>query len=326
MTAGQSRRAALAWLMASSGPPLFAQATPVLPSALVRIIVPAPPGGALDGFARLLADFLGTALGQRFVVDNRAGAGGLIAARLVAQSPADGHMLACVHSGFVTLQAIDASRGPLNLICPIAKVSRTALTLTVRADAPYRSVQALINAARGRPGRLSYASGGIGSPAHMATLRMADSVGGLELVHVPFKGGGEADIAAAAGEVDFNFSPIGTALPLLRSGRLRALAVTGQERWPAPPDVATMTEAGLPGLVIEPWVGLASACPAAEPMTGSLSGALRKAVDQPAVIAHLQSLGALPDFAPAASFAAQIARELKTESALVRRLGSGVFR
>lgn len=290
------------------------------------MIVPAPPGGALDIFARLLADSMGTALGQRFLVDNLAGAGGLVAARQVARAPADGHLLALVHSGFVTLQSMGTSPGPLDLLRPIAKVSRTALVLTVRDESALRSVQELIDAARRRPGRLTYGSGGIGSPAHMATLRLADSVGGLELVHVPYKGGGEADIATAAGQTDFSFSPIGTAMSLVRGGRLRALAVTGQDRWSVLPHVVTMAEAGFPAVVIEPWVGLASARSAGEQTMEPLGRALRTALKQPDVIARLESLGGLPDFAPAAPFAAQIARELKDESMLVKRLGPALFR
>jgi tripartite-type tricarboxylate transporter receptor subunit TctC len=143
---------------------------------------------------------------------------------------------------------------------------------------------------------------------------------------VPYQGGAEADVATAAGDVDFSFSPIGSALPLVRSARLRALAVTSLERWPVWPHVETMTEAGFPAVAIEPWVGLASARPAGTQMMEPLGEALRKALDQPGIVAQLLSLGAVPDFAPAAPFAAQIAGELKAESALVRRLGPGSLR
>jgi tripartite-type tricarboxylate transporter receptor subunit TctC len=326
MASHLSRRAVLGWLATGACPLAAAQGAASWPTGIVTIIVPAPPGGALDVFVRALAQALGQALGQRFLVDNRVGAGGLIAARVAAQSRPDGHTLVCIHSGFVTLQAMDEQGGPLTVLRPIAKLSRSALVVTVRGDAPYRSLGDLIGAVQGRPGGLTYASGGIGSPAHIAVLRLAGIVGRFDAVHVPYKGAFEGDLAVAAGEVDFHVGPVGTALSSVRSGRVRALAVTSRQRLPALPSVATAGESGVPDFVIEPWVGLAAPWPNSEPAVARLSEALRRIMELPATAQQVQSLAGVPDFADPASFSAQIARELETERELVRRLTPGLPR
>jgi tripartite-type tricarboxylate transporter receptor subunit TctC len=277
----------------------------------------------LDAFVRQLSESLGADLGQRLLVDNRAGAGGLIAARAAALARPDGHTLLCIHSGFVTLQAMDEPNGPLNALRPIAKVSRSALAVTVRADAPYRSLRDLIGAVQGRPGGLSYASGGIGSPAHIAVLRLAGIVGRFDAIHVPYKGAPEGELAVAAGDVDFHVGPVGAALPLLRAGRLRALAVTSRQRLPTLPSVATALESGVPDYVVEPWVGFAAPWSNSEPAVAPLSAALRRAMELPAMVQGVQSLAGVPDFADATAFSAQIARDLETERELVRRLAPG---
>jgi tripartite-type tricarboxylate transporter receptor subunit TctC len=326
MTTPFSRRAALGWLATGACPLAAAQAVTNWPTGMVTIIVPAPPGGALDVFVRALAQPLGQSMGQRFLVDNRAGAGGMIAARSVAQARPDGHTLICIHSGFVTLQAMDALAGPLTTLRPIARLSRTALLVTVRGDAPYRNLDDLIATVQARPGGLTYASGGIGSPAHMAVLRLAGIAGRFDAVHVPYKGSPEGDLAVAAGEVDFHIGPVGTAMSLLSSGRVRALAVTSRQRLPALPSVATAGESGVADFVIEPWVGLAAPWPNSEPAVARLSEALPRAMAFPAVVEQVHSLAGVPDFADAAVFSAQIARELETERALVSRLTPGLPR
>jgi tripartite-type tricarboxylate transporter receptor subunit TctC len=321
-----SRRSTLGWLATGVCSLASPQARPTWPSGPVTIVVPAPPGGVLDAFVRQLCDALGADLGQRFLVDNRAGAGGLIAARAVALARPDGHTLLCIHSGFVTLQAMDEPNGPLTSLRPIGKLSRSALVVTVRGDAAYRSLGDLIGAVQGRPGGLTYASGGIGSPAHFAVLRLAGIVGRFDALHVPYKGALEGELAVAAGDVDFHVGPVGAALPLLRGGRVRALAVTSRQRLPALPSVATAGESGVPDFVIEPWVGLAAPWPNSEPAVAALSGALRRAMELPAVVQGVQSLAGVPDFADPASFGAQIARELAAERELVRRLAPGLPR
>ena len=286
---------------------------------MVTLVVPAPPGGVLDLFSRALAGSLARTLGQRFLVDNRAGAGGLIAARMVAQARPDGHTLACIHSGFINLHAMDEANGPLKALRPIAKLVRSALVVTVRGEAPYRSLRELIDAVQRTPARLTYASGGTGSPAHVAVLRLAAIVGQFDAVHVPYKGSPESDLAAAAGDVDFHVGPVGAALPFLRSGRLRALAVTGRERMPTLPDTATGVESGVPEWVIEPWMGMAMPQAAPDQLVDVVADALRRVMAQPEMLEQMQLLVGVPDFTPAAEFAAQIARELAIERAMVTR-------
>lgn len=286
---------------------------------MVTLVVPAPPGGVLDLFSRALAGSLARTLGQRFLVDNRAGAGGLIAARMVAQARPDGHTLACIHSGFINLHAMDEANGPLKALRPIAKLVRSALVVTVRGEAPHRSLRELIDAVQRTPARLTYASGGTGSPAHAAVLRLAAIVGQFDAVHVPYKGSPESDLAAAAGDVDFHVGPVGAALPFLRSGRLRALAVTSRERLPTLPDTATGVESGVPEWVIEPWMGMAMPQTAPDQLVDVVADALRRVMAQPEMLEQMQLLVGVPDFTPAAEFAAQIARELAIERAMVTR-------
>ena len=319
VTARLSRRATLAWLATGASSLTSAQAPPAWPAGIVTLVVPAPPGGVLDLFSRALAGSLARTLGQRFLVDNRAGAGGLIAARMVAQARPDGHTLACIHSGFINLHAMDEANGPLKALRPIAKLVRSALVVTVRGEAPYRSLRELIDAVQRTPARLTYASGGTGSPAHVAVLRLAAIVGQFDAVHVPYKGSPESDLAAAAGDVDFHVGPVGAALPFLRSGRLRALAVTSRERLPTLPDTATGVESGVPEWVIEPWMGMAMPQAAPDQLVDVVADALRRVMAQPEMLEQMQLLVGVPDFTPAAEFAAQIARELAIERAMVTR-------
>ena len=191
--------------------------------------------------------------------------------------------------------------------------------------APYRSLRELIDAVQRTPARLTYASGGTGSPAHIAVLRLAAIVGQFDAVHVPYKGSPESDLAAAAGDVDFHVGPVGAALPFLRSGRLRALAVTSRERLPTLPDTATGVESGVPEWVVEPWMGMALPQAAPDQLVDVVADALRRVSAQPEMLGQMQLLVGVPDFAPAAEFAAQIARELAIERAIVKRRGQIPF-
>lgn len=326
MRSGCSRRAVLGWLGAGCASGGLAQSNAAWPAGPVTLVVPAPPGGVVDLFARALADALGPVWAQRVLVDNRAGAGGLIGARVVAHALPDGHTVACIHSGFVTLQAMDEAGGPLNTLRPVARMSRSALAVAVRAAAPYGSLAELVGAVQARPGQLSYSSAGIGSPAHMAVLRLAAAMGSFDAIHVPYKGSPEADIAVVTGEVDFHVGPVGAALPFIRSGRSRALAVTSRQRLSSLPEVMTTAQAGIPGLMIEPWVGLA--VPTATPgeVVDALAQAVRHALDAPAVGERMQLLAGVPDYAGPAAIAAQMEAELTIERILVKRLGPAGLR
>jgi len=198
------------------------------------------------------------------LVDNRAGAAGLIAARAVALARPDGHTLACSHAGFVRLHAVDDQNSALNGLRPIAKLSRSGLVVTVGADAAYRRLRELAAAVQGRRGGVSDALAGIGSPADMAVLRLVGIAGRFGALHIPYKSAPEGELALTAGDVDFyvgRVGPVAAALPWLRSGRVRALAVTSRQRLPMMLSVATAMESGVPDFVVEPCVGLAAAGP-----------------------------------------------------------------
>jgi tripartite-type tricarboxylate transporter receptor subunit TctC len=317
---GCSRRAALGWLAAGCGGSLARDPVP-WPSGPVTLVVGAPAGGVVDLFARALADVLGPLWHQRVLVDNRPGASGLIGARAVAQAVPGSHVVACIHSGLVTLQALDEAGGPLNALRPVAKMSRSALAVVVRDAAPYRSLAELVGAVQARPGQLKYSSAGFGSPAHMAVMRLAATVAPFDAIHVPYKGSPEADVAVVTGEVDFHVGPIGAALPFIRSGQSRALALTGRQRAPSLPDVMTAAQAGVPDLVIEPWVGLAMPTSTPAAVVDTLSQAVRHALGASAVRERMRLLAAVIDYADPVAFAAQLEAELDTERRLLKRLG-----
>lgn len=227
------------------------------PSRPVRVVVPFPPGGISDGLARVIAQHLGTTLNQQFVVDNRPGAGTTLAAAQVAKSPADGYTL---YFTDVTTHAINASlytRLPFDSVqdfTQVAMVAQTPLILIVHPSLPVKSVSELIALARARPDEINYASSGNGTILHLSgeTLK---SMAKIRMVHIPYKGSAPAVAAVLGGEASISFSTTPAALPHVKAGKLRALAVTSLNRSAVVPDVPTMNET-LKGFNIVLYSGL----------------------------------------------------------------------
>ena len=227
------------------------------PSKPVRVIVPFPPGGAIDVTARLIATKLSEQLGNQFIMDNRPGAGGSIAAEFVAHSPADGYTLM---QGTAS-NAISTALKPKSVpdfdreFTPVTLLGVSTFILVVHPSIPARSVKELIALAKSRPGQLEYASAGNGSTNHL-TMELFKSMTGADIVHVPYKGGNPAMIDQLAGRVAMGFSNTIVSVPHIKSGRLRALAVSRAQRSPTVPDIPTVAEAGVKGFDAATWYGI----------------------------------------------------------------------
>ncbi|MGZ8153771.1 MAG: Bug family tripartite tricarboxylate transporter substrate binding protein [Burkholderiales bacterium] len=235
--------------------PAGAQTYPVKP---VRLIVPNAPGGGTDTVARLIADKVSPSLGQQIIVDNRGGAGGRIAAELVARSPKDGYTLMLGSAAtLITGPALDLDRkyDPVKDFAPISLAGTTAYMLVVHPSLPARTVRDLIGLAKASPGRIAYSTTGQGGPAHLGT-ELFQAMAKVKMIHVPFKGGAPAMLSLLQGETYVMIANLLTALPPVRTNRVRALGVTSPQRSSLAPDIPTIHESGLPGFELQQFYSL----------------------------------------------------------------------
>ena len=275
----------------------------------IRLVVPFPPGGLLDGVGRLFAPVLGAALGQTVVVDNKAGSGGNIGADAVAKAAPDGQTWLLGSPGL----AISPSLYPklpykLEDLQPVALLGGQPNVLLVPADSPARKVSELIDMLKKAPGKYQYASNGNGTSLHLSAELLKFKTRSFVL-HVPYRGSAPALTALLAGEVNFMFDNLSPALPQIQAGKVRALAVTTPARSPALPDVPTMQEAGIADYDVAAWFGLLvpRATPAA--LVQRLEAECAKALRDPALVQSLRQRGIEPQFRGSADFAAYLARE-----------------
>ena len=326
---GQTRRlvlgAGLAGLAAAAAPAL------AQPARAIRLVVPYPPGGPLDIAARALAERVKDTLGT-VVVDNRPGAGGNLGADLVAKSAPDGHTLVM---GAVATHAINPwlfgklPYDPLRDFTPITLVAQVPNVLVLNAETATRlgiaSVADFVAYARRNPGRLNYGSGGNGSGGHLAG-EMFKARTGVFAVHIPYAGGSPSQLALLAGQVDFSFDNLASAALNIRSGKLRALAVTSARRSSAMPELPTLAEAGaalgLAGFDISTWFGLFAPAGLAPEQTTRLNQAFTAALAAPEFKARMATLMAEPAPTTPAAFAAFVAAELQKYKAVVQASGA----
>jgi len=227
------------------------------PSKPIRVVVPWPAGGLVDVAARQLGQRMQTALGQPVVIDNKLGAGGNIGADLVAKAPADGYTLLFTTSA-LTINAALRPAMPFNTVKDFERVAVVAYApaiLVVNSNSSIRSLDDLVKAARSQPGKLSYASAGVGSPAHLMS-ELFKSRQNIFVVHIPYTGAPAAMNDQIAGRIDFQFANAAVALPQIKAGKVRAIAVTSTQRLPGLPEVPTMAEAGMKQFEIQQWMGL----------------------------------------------------------------------
>src|SRR5712671_3589318 len=285
--------------------PAHAQTFPDRP---IRLIVPSGPGGPTDLPARLVSQIL-PKLGQPGVVENRAGAGGAIGARAVATAAPDGYTLLVGNTSVLAVfPAVSASAGydPAKSFSPVAKVSESYQILVVPASSGFTSVRELVAYAKANPGKLNIAHTGSGGLPHL-TVELFKSLAGVDIVGVPYKSGGEAVTGVLAGQVDMTFEGITILLPLIRDGRLRALAVTSRNRTPLAPDLPTMVEAGVPGYEVTTFNGLVAPAGTPEPIIGLLNAVINEGLRTPDMQAYLQKLGAVSQALSPEQFAGFIA-------------------
>ena len=237
------------------------------PAKPVHILVPGGAGGVTDIRARWLAERLAPLLGQSVIVENKPGAGGNVGMEMGARSAPDGYTLTIIHQGVMTVNPHLYSRpgyDPLADFAPITYLGVGPLLLAVHPDVPATTVAELVQLAKAKPGGLNFGSPGIGTPPHLAG-ELFKRTAGIDTVHVPYKGGGQAVSDLIAGHLSYSIEGLTVQLPQVKAGRLRALAVTGAHRIASLPDVPTMAEAGMGGATFQGWVGIA--VPAATPKT-----------------------------------------------------------
>jgi len=269
---------------------VYAQNYPAKP---VRIMVGYAAGGSVDIVGRIFAQKLSEYLGQQFVVDNRPGAASNVAADLVAKSAPDGYTLLVSSSGSLgTNMAIYSKMpyDPLKDLAPIALLLHQGNVLIVNPSVPARSVKELIALAKSRKGQLNYGSGGSGSSQHMAS-ELFQNVTGVQIVHVPYKGGAPAIADLVGGQIDLIFAPMPEALPYVRSSRVRALGVTTSKRSIMLPDVPTVAEAGVAGYEFDGWMGIAGPAGMPRDLVMRVNTEVNKALSAPDVKTRLQDLG-----------------------------------
>jgi tripartite-type tricarboxylate transporter receptor subunit TctC len=307
-----------AWV-AASVPAALAQKYPDRP---IRLISPFPPGGTVDVNARLLAPAVSKALGQQVVVDNRAGASGIIGTAEAARAKPDGYTLILNTTPMVT-NTLMYSKVPYNVLAdfePISILTTTPSFVSVHPSVPARSVRELLALAKSRPGALNYASAGVGTNPHIAG-ELLNHLGKVNLVAVQFKGGGPALVAAISGEVGVAFSGVAGAVGFVQSGRLRALGVTSLKPVAALPGVPTIAESGLPGYEFVAWFVLAAPKGTPREIIATLNEQFRKAMTYPETIKRLEAdgldvVGSTPEQA-----AATMVSELKKWAVVIKERG-----
>jgi tripartite-type tricarboxylate transporter receptor subunit TctC len=252
--------AVAALLGAAGGAACAADAYPTRP---IRLIVPFPPGGSNDIIARVIGQQLGDRLGKPMVIDNRGGAGGLVGTETAVHAAPDGYTLLIISVAYSYNPAIyKLPYDPVKAIAPVGQLGTGPNALVVHPGVPAKSLKELIALAKAKPGQLNYASAGIGSFQHMSS-EMFRIMSGINVVHIPFKGGGPAMLAVIAGQSQISIGSLLQELPFIRSGKMRALGTGGAKRSPALPDVPTIAEGGVPGYEANNWWGIVA--PAATP-------------------------------------------------------------
>jgi tripartite-type tricarboxylate transporter receptor subunit TctC len=284
--------AAFAVGAAASGP-AHAQS---YPQRAVSLVVPFPPGAATDAFARVTADRMSKGLGQQMVVINRDGAAGIIGTEFVARAAPDGYTLVWgTSSGLAIMPALGRKLpfDPLRDFAPVSLGAKLAYVLVVHPSLPVKTVKELIAFSKARPGKLNYASAGVGGAPHLSA-ELFKTMAGIDVVHVPYRGTALFMTDLVAGQVEMGFaSPVST-LPFTGNGRLRALAVTTSMRVDAYPDLPTMAEAGLPGYELTQWYAMLAPAKTPPEIIATLNAAMRKALDDPEVRRRITSEGGVP--------------------------------
>jgi len=292
------------------------------PTKSIRLVAPSTPGDAPDVIARLIAERLSVALGQQVVVENRPGAGGVVGSEIVAKAAPDGYTLIMGNAGSHGINAAVYSKLPYDILKDFAPVSQIAIApniFVVNPGLPVTTIQELIAYAKARPGQLSYASGGNGSSSHMS-MELLKSMAGIDVVHVPYKGSTPALTDVISGQdavMSVNMPP---AVPHVKAGKLRALAVTTRARTPSMPDLPTVAET-LPGYETVAWFGVLAPAGTPKDVVNRLSAEIGRIARSPEMRERLAGMGAEPFGGTPEEFAAVMARDIAKWTELAKSVG-----
>jgi len=292
------------------------------PAKTIRLVSPFPPGGSVDVVGRILAAKLTENLGQQVIVDNRSGASGIIGTELVAKAPPDGYTLLINTLPLVTNEFLMPRMpyDPIRDFEPISMVTSSPSLVTVHPSVPARSVKELIALAKSKPGQLNYSAAGVGTNPHIAG-ELFNLLAGVNIVAVQFKGGGPADIAALSGEVAATFGNISQEVEYVKSGRLRALAVTSTTRNSALPELPTVIEAGLPGYEFLTWHGILAPKGTPAPIVKLLNEQLKKILSGPGEAKLWQDRGLDVIASSPEDFAVRLVNERKKWGDVIKKRG-----
>jgi tripartite-type tricarboxylate transporter receptor subunit TctC len=292
------------------------------PNQPIRLMVPWPPGGGVDTTARILADTLGQRLGQPFIVDNRAGAGGNIGTEVAARQKPDGYnlLMSSISPNAVNISLYNQlGFDPVKDFEPVIYVASVPNILVVPADSPYKTAKDVIDAARANPGKLDYGSAGIGSSQHLAAVQFATAAK-IDIVHVPYKGTSPAEADLAAGHVSLMLDTT-TCLPFITAGRMRALAVASKVRNPLLPDVPTFDEVGLKGVYASSWYGLSAPAGTPRAIIDKLNAEANAALKAPELQKRMTAFGAEVGGGTPEEYGRFMASETKRYADIVRVSG-----
>lgn len=273
------------------GMPVLAQAQPAYPSKVVRVVIPWPAGGSNDVVGRVVMQKLSESLGQQFLIDNRGGASGSIGADVVAKAAPDGYTImvhSTTHVGNAHIYGKKLTYDTLKDFTGVGMLSAQPGVLTVHPSLPVKTVKEFITLAKSRPGQINYSSSGNGSAPHLQ-MALLISMTGINIVHVPYKGGAPQVTALLAGETQASFATVGTVINQIRAGKLRPLGLGSTKPSKALPGVPTLAESGVPGYDMSPWIGVFAPAGTPKAIIDKLNAEINKALALPDVIKNLEN-------------------------------------
>src|SRR3954468_6606541 len=303
----------------------FALAQQPYPAKPVRVVIPWPPGGGNDIAGRTVMQRVAEATGQSFPIDNRGGAGGTIGTELVAKSPADGYTIlvqSVTHVGNAHLYK-KLPYDALKDFAPVGLLTGQMAVLTVHPSLPVKSVKEFIALAKARPSEILYSTAGNGSIPHLS-MALLESMAGIKLVHVPYKGGGPQVIALLAGESQASLATVASVITHIKSGRLRAIGVSAARRASALPDVPIIAEAGVPGYEMSPWIGVFAPAGTPRPVIDKLNAEVNKALKLPDVATNLSGQALDPWISTPDEFAARLKVDFDKYAQLIKLTGARI--
>lgn len=300
-----------------------AQAAAGYPGKPVRVLVPYPPGAATDNLGRMAADEWAKAFGQPFIVENRGGGGTMIGTRALAMSEPDGYTLGMVDSAFVINPGLRGAEVPYDTLKdfkPISQIATAPFVMVVHPSVAAKDLKSFIELAKAHPGTLSYGSAGVGSSPHLAGEQLRQHAG-IDIQHIPYRGGGTVITDLLGGQVQFAFATVPTLLEHIKSGRLRAIAVTTSQRVDQLPDVPSFAELGLPGVDLTPLFGLIAPAGVPDDIIQKLSTTIAASIRSGDMHGKLTKMGFIPVGSAPAEFARRIQDEVRKWTEVIKRGG-----